>query len=159
MLRKQILHTGSVKPAYHDGISIQDVATVFVTSEAVDHPVDHICDGHHGRGATRWIAGEPGEQVIVLAFDSPQDLHKVSLEIEEPNVSRTQELTLALSFDGGQTYREVLRQEYNFSPPGTTFERETWVVPARAVTHLRLCIKPDKSNHPAYATITSLVLQ
>jgi hypothetical protein len=159
MLRKQILRTGSMKPAYHDAVSIQDVATVFVTSEAANHPVDHICDGNHGLGATRWIAGEPGEQVIVLAFDSPQNIHKISLEIEEPSVSRTQELTLALSFDGGRTYREVLRQEYNFSPPSTTFERENWTVAAQAVTHLRLCIKPDKSNRTAYATITSLVLQ
>ena len=61
--------------------------------------------------------------------------------------------------DGGRTYGEVLRQEYHFSPPGTTFERENWEVRVEAVTHLRLVIKPDKGGKPCRATITSLVLR
>ena len=50
-------------------------------------------------------------------------------------------------------------QEYNFSPPGTTFEREDWMVPAEGVTHLRLWIKPDKGGKPCRATLTSLALR
>ena len=61
------------------------------------------------------MAGEVGEQTIILAFDQPQRVQKVGLEIEEPETSRTQELSLAVSRDGGHTYREVLRQEYNFA--------------------------------------------
>ena len=53
----------------------------------------------------------------------------------------------------------MLRQEYNFSPPGTTFEREDWAVTAAGVTHLRLQIKPDKGGKPCRATLTSLVLR
>ena len=49
---------------------------------------------------------------------------------------------------GGPTGK-LLRQEYNFSPPGTTFEREDWAVPAEGVTHLRLVIRPDKGASPA----------
>ena len=114
------------------------MATVLVTSEAPEHPVDHAFDAHRGPGGSRWVAGEPGEQALILAFDAPQAIRRVVLEVEEPEVARTQELQLAVSSDGGTTYREVLRQEYNFSPPGTTFEREDWAVTAEGVTHLRL---------------------
>jgi hypothetical protein len=95
---------------------------------------------------------------LVLAFDAPQAIRRVALEVEEPEVARTQELQLGVSTDGGRTYREVLRQEYNFSPPGTTFEREDWAADAEGVTHLRLVIRPDKGDKPCRAMITSLVL-
>jgi hypothetical protein len=59
----------------------------------------------------------------------------------------------------GRTYREVLRQEYNFSPTGTTFEREDWEVGGEHVTYLRLVILPHKGCKPCRATISSLVLR
>jgi hypothetical protein len=49
-----------------------------------------------------------GEQVLILAFDAPQAIRRVVLEVEEPTVPRTQELQLAVSSDGGRTYRERL---------------------------------------------------
>jgi hypothetical protein len=93
-----------------------------------------------------------------VAFDAPEAVGRVILEVEEPEVVRTQELQLAISSDGGRTYRDVLRQEYNFSPPGTTFEREDWAVSAAGATHLRLQVKPDKGDKPCRATLTSLVV-
>jgi hypothetical protein len=96
---------------------------------------------------------------MILAFDAPQTIRHILLEVEEPEVARTQELQLPLSCDGGLTYRELLRQEYNFSPPGTTFEREDWAVTAESVTQLRLLIKPDKRDKSCRATLTSLVLR
>jgi hypothetical protein len=80
---------------------------------------------------------------VILAFDSPQVIRRVVLEVEEPEIARTQELQLAVSTDGGWTNRELLRQEYNFSPPGMTFQREDWAVNLDAVTHLRVVIKPQ----------------
>ena len=160
MLRKQIIKAQADPPATMPGeIDIAAVATVQVTSEDPGHPVDHAFDGNRGPGGSRWVAGEPGEQTVILTFDAPQAIHRVILEVEEPEVARTQELQLALSTDGGKNYREVVRQEYNFSPPGTTFEREDWAVNADAVTHLRLSIKPDKGGKPSRATITSLSLR
>jgi hypothetical protein len=108
------------------------------------------------------LAGSPGSRVsrwLILAFDAPQTTGQVVLEVEEPEVSRTQELHLSLSCDGGRTYRELLRQEYNFSPPGTTFEREDWAISAQGVTHLKLVIKPDKGDKLCRATLTPLVLR
>jgi hypothetical protein len=159
MLRKQVIQAISSAPIpTSDAIDIVAVATVLVTSEDPGHPIDHAFDDRRGPGGSRWIAGEPGEQTVILAFDSPQVIRRVALEVEEPEVARTQELHLALSTDGGRTYRELLRQEYNFNPPGTTFEREDWAVNSDAVTHLRLVIKPDKGGKPCRATITSLVV-
>src|SRR3954462_13233973 len=160
MLRKQIIERHSSAPILSSGgIDIAAVATLLVTSESPDHPVDHAFDGRRGPGASRWIAGEAGEQELILTFDTPPTIRQVGLEVEEPEVARTQELHLSTSCDGGQTYRELLRQEYNFSPPGATFEREQWAVTAEGLTHLRLVIKPDKGGKPCRATLTSLVLR
>ena len=160
MLRKQIIKPQPVTPDANTGeIDIATVATVLVTSEAPDDPIDHVFDDQRGPGGTRWIAGEPGEQSVILAFDAPQPINQILLEVEELEVPRTQELQLTLSCDGGRTYRELLRQEFNFSPDGTTFEREKWTVSAQEVTHLRLVIKPDKGDKPCRATLTSLVLR
>jgi hypothetical protein len=79
---------------------------------------------------------------VILLFDSPQTIRKIGVAIEELAVSRTQELSV--SSDGGRTYREFVRQEFNFSPPGTSFERELWFTSEGAVTHLRLRSSPTR---------------
>jgi hypothetical protein len=159
MLRKQVLDHSPPPPAPAGEIDVTGIATVLVTSETADHPIDNVFDSRRGPGGSRWVAEQPGEQTLILAFDSPQMIRQVTLEVEEPEVRRTQELALSLSQDGGQTYREVVRQEFNFSPPGTVYEREQWTVSAEMVTHLRLWIKPDKGNQAFKATLTSLSLR
>ena len=159
MLRKLIIKPHPVTPLSISGeIDIAEVATVLVTSESSDHPIDHVFDDHREPGGTRWIAGEPGLQCVTLVFDAPQTINQILLEVEEPEVARTQELVLSLSCNGGRSYRELLRQEFNFSPTGTTFEWENWNVSAEGVTHLRLVIEPDKGDKLCRASLTSLVL-
>jgi len=159
MLRKQIITKRSGESASLEGeIPIADVATVQVTSEQADHPIDNAFDESRGPGGSRWVAEAPGEQTVILVFDSPQTIRKIGVEAEELAVSRTQELAVSVSSDGGRTYRELVRQEFNFSPPGTSFERELWSVSAGAVTHLRLAIKPDKGGRVGLATLTSLAV-
>jgi len=140
-------------------LDVAAIASVLVTSETADHPVENAFDARRGPGGSRWVAETPGEQTLILTFDTPQKIQQVLLEVEENQASRTQELQLAISLDGGRTYCELLRQEYNFSPPGTTFEREEWVVAAEGVTYLRLWIKPDKRNRPVRASLTALSLR
>ena len=159
MLRKQIIPKRSGESASLEGeIPIAVVATVQVTSEQADHPIDNAFDESRGPGGSRWVADAPGEQTVILVFDSPQTIRKIGVEAEELTVSRTQELSVSVSSDGGRTYRELVRQEFNFSPPGTSFERELWSVSAGAVTHLRLEIKPDKGGRIGRATLTSLAV-
>ena len=159
-MRKQILKSQpTVAAPGRGGLDVAAIATVLVTSELAGHPVENAFDGRRGPGGSRWISESGGEQTLVLAFDAPQTIRSVGLEIEEAETSRTQELQLAVSCDGEKTYRELLRQEFNFAPPDTTFEREEWTISVEAVTHLRLQIKPDKGGRPCRASLTALVLR
>jgi hypothetical protein len=157
-MRKYILHRFNESPQKEE-IPIGSLATVFVSSEEIDHPIDYVFDQQRGPGGTCWIAGEDGEQIVILAFDTPQTIDQVAIEVEEPNVYRTQEIQLAVSKDGGVTYRELRRQEFNFSPDSTTFEREEWTISEQDITHVRLWIKPDKGGKDCRATLTSISLR
>jgi hypothetical protein len=159
MLRKQLLNASSATTSSPTEKDITALATVLMSSEDPDHPVDNAFDTSRGPGGSRWVAAESGEQRLILAFDTPQRIRTVSLEFEELDVTRTQELQLSVSSDGGQSYQELRRQEYTFSPGGATFEREQWSITAEGVTHLQLVITPDKGNKPCRAVLTSLVLQ
>jgi hypothetical protein len=159
MLRKQILNDRPAVGAPRlDVKDIPALATVLVTSEETQHPVDHLFDASGGPGGTRWIAGADGDQTLVLAFDTPQTIRAIGIEAEEPSATRTNVLIISLSEDGGRTYRERIRQEFNFSP-GTTFEREEWSMPADRVSHIRIVIQPDKGHAPHRATLTSLTVR
>ena len=155
-MRKHILRHQPIPDARE--IPVNSIATVFVTSEDAGHPIEHAFDDRRGPAATRWIAEQPGEQTITLAFDTPQTIHRVVLEVEERDVSRTQELDVSVSRDGGRHYRELRRQEFNFSPDGATFEREDWLITETDVTHLRIRIRPDKGGKASRASVTSVIL-
>ena len=139
-------------------IPILSVAAVEVTSEAEGHPLAYVFDESRGPGASQWIAAQPGDQTLIIAFHHPQTIRRVTLEIEEPDTARTQDIQLCMSSDGGQTYRELRRQEFTFSPDGTTWECEDWAVTEFNVTHVKVVIKPDKGRKDCIARLTSLVL-
>lgn len=157
-MRKQIVGNPPT-PAPGGELDVATLAIATITSEDPAHPLECAFDGQRGPGSSYWQAATPGLQKITLAFDAPQTLQQVVLEIEEPQAVRSQELVLSYSQDGGQTYREIQRQGYNFSPPGTTWEREDWQVRCDRLTHLRLEINPDTEGRPAIARLTTLVLR
>lgn len=134
---------------------MESMALVEVTSEDAASPVESALAGGGGPG---WRAAQPGEQVIRLLFDEPQRLGRVRLLFEEEGRGRTQEFVLRWSGDGGRTYREVVRQQYNFSPPTTTHESEEYRVELEGVTALELCIIPDVGGGDARATLKLLRL-
>jgi hypothetical protein len=159
-MRKKMLGTEPAETVAAPGaLDIAAIATAWISSEDPNHPIENAFDSSRGPGGSRWVAAQPGEQTLILDFDAPQAIRRISLEVEELALSRTQELQLAVSHDRGETYRELVRQEYNFSPPDTTFEREAWSFDLQGVTHLRLWLKPDKGNRPCRASLTSLILQ
>jgi F5/8 type C domain len=99
-------------------------ATVAYSSEDPSHPVAHLIDGQVGRGATRWASRRANAtEQIVLVFDHPR-ISRLSYEVEESAHERTQEIRLEVSTDLGRTYRQVLAQDYTFSPQGATFQHE-----------------------------------
>lgn len=105
-----------------------------------------------------WHAAEPGVQTIRLIFDQPQRLRRISVVFEETETVRTQEFTLRWSPDLGSSFREIVRQQWNFSSQDATRETEEYNVDLSNVTLLDLVIDPDKGNDKAQATLLSLRL-
>ena len=152
-------HTGLSSTLEVPKLAVLLVGTVQASSEADGHAIELAFDHDQGPGATYWKAGQPGDQTVTVAFEQPCTIEQVTLQVEERAVPRTQEIQLAMSTDGGLTYREHIRQEFNFSPDGATWEEETWAVHQEHVTHVRLVIKADKGRKDIYATLTSFVLR
>src|SRR5580693_3959468 len=158
-LRKRPLETDVATNARDAGeIDIAGGATIAYTSEDPAHPVDHMLDGRCGPGATRWISARPDTvEHIVVEFDRPQAISRLVYEVEETMRERTQEVRVEVSKDGGRSYRQILVQEYNFSPRGATYQREEQRFNLRRVTHLRLTLVPNKSGSGT-ASLTALRL-
>jgi hypothetical protein len=134
-------------------LDLGSVATVEVTSETKDHPVESALLLSETRG---WRAAHPGTQIIRLLFDHPLKIKRISLVFEETESTRTQEFVLRWSSDLGHSFREIVRQQWNFSPPGTGQELEDYLVDLSNVTVLELEIVPDKSGGEARASLESL---
>src|SRR5438874_10685867 len=94
---------------------------------------------------------------IVLEFDRPQQISCLVYEVEECRQERTQEVRVEVSSDHGRTYRQVLVQEYTFSPQGAIFQHEELRLELPAITHLSLTIVPNKSGS-GIASLTALRL-
>jgi hypothetical protein len=96
------------------------------------------------------------DHTIRLLFDQPQRLRRISLVFEETETERTQEFVLRWSPDGGRSFREIVRQQWNFSPLSTIREVEEYPVELLGVTVLELVIVPDISRGVARASLKSL---
>jgi hypothetical protein len=136
-------------------LDLERAAVVEVTSEDEHFPVESAFSSGDARG---WRAASPGPQTIRLIFDHPQRLKCVSLVFEEDEIGRTQEFVLRWSSDGGSTLQEIVRQQWNFSPPGSRREVEQYQVDLHNVSVLELVIKPDIAGGVARASLKNLRL-
>jgi hypothetical protein len=130
-----------------------EIAQVEVTSEQSSHPIEGALLAGSESG---WRAAYPGEQTIRLIFDEPQRVSRIRLVFVETDRARTQEFVLRWSRDEGRSFREIVRQQWNFSPPDTTREMEEYRVELAGVTTLELAIVPDKSGGEARASLEQL---
>jgi hypothetical protein len=157
-MRKRIIGHGprddaAAEPGWLD---LERLAQVEITSEDVDQPIEAALIPGKGSG---WRAAQPGEQTLRLWFDEPLRLRRIRLVFHEDEQGRTQEFVLRWSPDGGQSYREILRQQFNFSPPGASSEVEDYDVELAGVTILELKIVPDISGGSARASLAQLRLR
>ena len=154
-MRKRIIGhgPGEVAAAEPGWIDLEHLAQVEITSEDVDHPIESALIPGTGSG---WRAAQPGEQTIRLRFDEPLRLKRIHLVFQEDEHERTQEFILRWSPDGGQSYREIVRQQYNFSPPEAAREVEDYDVDLHGVTALELRIVPDISGGSTRASLAQL---
>ena len=106
-------------------LDLDRLAVVEVTSEAKEYPVESALVPGETRG---WRAADSGIQTIRLIFDQPQRLTRIALVFEENEAERTQEFVLRWSGDGGRSFREIVRQQWNFSPPNSIHEVEEYRV-------------------------------
>lgn len=155
-MRKRIINPVQQKTSSLDleWLNIDELAAVEITSEDAAHPIESaLLPGRSG-----WRAAGPGKQTIRLNFDRPQRIQRIWINFVEPSTERTQEYLLRWSADSGKSFREIVRQQWNFTPRGATSETEDLHVELPAVTELELSIIPDISGGNALASLAQLRL-
>ena len=154
-MRKRLItpipQTGT--PRDQGWLNLDRAAVVEVTSEEKEYPVESALVAGEMRG---WRAADSGAQTIRLIFDEPQRLARIALVFEETETERTQEFVLRWSPDGGRSFREIVRQQWNFSPPNAIREVEEYRVGLSDVSVLELVIVPDISRGSARASLKSM---
>ena len=154
-MRKRIIdrEPQNVVSVDQGSFDLQSLAQVELTSEDATNPIEAALVPGAGLG---WRAAQPGEQTIRLVFDELRRVRRIQLLFQEDQQARTQEFVLRWSPDGGQSYRQIVRQQYNFSPPGVTREFEDYAVDLAGVTVLELRIVPDIGGGGARASVAQL---
>jgi hypothetical protein len=134
-MRKRVVTPMSQKSlASGEGwLNLDNLASVEVTSEDADSPIESALLEGDSLG---WRAAQPGSQTIRLIFDPSQQLQRIWLAFEDTEGSRTQEFVLRWSPDAGQSFHEIVRQQWNFSAPAGLREVEDYAVDLFDVTVL-----------------------
>jgi hypothetical protein len=156
-MRKQILNTSTEKTSSGGQVwlDVENLAQVELSSEDAAHPIEAALLPGEGSG---WRAAQAGEQTIRLMFDEARRIRRIQLLFQEHQQARTQEFVLRWSPDGGQSWRDIVRQQYNFSPPGMAREFEDYTVDIDGVKLLELKIVPNISGGDAKASIAQFLI-
>lgn len=152
MKKRMIAAAPSASTAEAEWLRLDELAEVEITSEDPNHPIEAAL-GAAGQGG--WKAATPGEQTIRLIFNPPRVVKTVQLVFEERERERRQEFVLSATTPGGLS-RELVRQQFNFSPGGATREQETYHIDLPAVAVLELTLTPDVSGGDARASLQQL---
>jgi hypothetical protein len=156
-MRKRIVDRNTEKSSSVDKawLDLESLAQVEVSSEEAQHPIEAALVPGASSG---WRAAAPGQQLVRLMFDEPQNLRLIHLVFDEHEQERLQEYTLRWCSSAGQPYREIVRQQYNFSPPTTSREIEDYNVNLDSCAELELSIVPDLRGSAAHASLAEFRL-
>jgi hypothetical protein len=156
-MRKTLINqpTKHTPPSDLNYLKLEHLAEVEISSECQEHPIESALVEGSGTG---WQAAGSGEQTIRLIFDQPQTIKHISLLFDEQEQSRTQEFVLLWRMGDEDFFREILRQQYHFSPPHSAQETENYAVDLKQLKALELRIIPDISGGEACAKLTRLRL-
>ena len=156
MRKRQIISTPqNAATSDEDWLDIGRAASVEVTSEETGFPIESALLGETSQG---WRAADSGAQTIRLIFDEPRRLRRIWLVFEDNQGGHTHEFVLRWSPDGGHSFREIVRQQWNFSQSDAVRETENYAVELSEVTVLELTISPDKSGGKFRASLVNLRL-
>ena len=78
-----------------------------------------------------------------LVFDDPRDVASIRLVFRESEQERTNEFALSYVLQSGE-HREIVRQQWTFSPGGSTEEVEDYQVGLKGVSSLTLSVRPGQ---------------
>jgi hypothetical protein len=156
-VRKRLISQTLPNPGFtaQDWLNVERLAAVEVTSEEDGYPIESALLSDEKRG---WRAAHVGTQTIRLIFDEPQKIKRIWLVFEDRENTRTQEFVLRWSADAERSFREIVRQQWNFSPPNAILETEDYAVEIPGVKTLELVIVPDISGGAARASLRNLRL-
>jgi hypothetical protein len=132
-------------------LDLDQLASVQVTSEDPASPIESALSFEGPAGG--WRANAPGEQTIRVLFDQPTSIHHIHLRFVESREERTQEFVLRWKPVSGEA-REIVRQQWNFSPAGSTVEVEDYTVDLPNASVLELVIRPNINSLPGSAVAT-----
>lgn len=135
-------------------LNLEEIASVEVSSEDPLYPFEHVLRGAANDG---WKAAGPGPQTIRLTFDEPRSIRRIRLEFRENGPERVQEFAL-YAMTANQGRKEVLRQQWTFSPGGSTRELEDYPVELADVTAIELQIDPGRHDKHRIASLRSIAL-
>lgn len=150
-MRKRLIppNPGDTSTFRRDWRGLETAAEAEVTSEDPAFPLESALGIAPGSG---WRASTPGTQTIRLLFDHPLTVRRIHLEFREEQRERVQEFLLRWSPDGGQTWHDIVRQQYNFSSAATR-EIEDYRVQLDHATAVELQIIPDITRREATASL------
>ena len=155
-MRKRIIRQADSTPQSRSEprwLDLDRIAEVEVTSEEPSFPIESaLALASESQG---WRAAEPGEQLVRLIFDAPTTLHRIKLEFVETEAARTQEFVLRWAAKRNHPFREIVRQQWTFSPGGSTQEIEDYQVNLAGLGVLELAIRPDRSGGNAIASLAA----
>jgi hypothetical protein len=121
-MRKSILSSDPDHASFSSDqwLNLEELASVEISSEDPSYPFE---DALHGATRSGWKAAAPGPQAIRLTFDDPRSIRRIRLEFRETGPERVQEFVL-YAVTANQARKEVVRQQWTFSPDGSTREIE-----------------------------------
>jgi hypothetical protein len=158
-MRKSIVSPSAVAATPINDLwrDLERIARVEISSEDEQFPIEHALVR---KPTTGWRAAGTGPQLIRLHFDEPLNIKRLRLHFVDKTAERSQEF--AVYAGAGAELKEVVRQQWSFSPNGSTEEIEEYSVNLSGITMLELRIDPDRSHDPKqsqnYASLQSLKL-
>ena len=133
-------------------LDLNELAHVDLTSEDDAHPIENALTGNSADG---WRASKVGPQTIRIHFDKPQAVRLVHLRFVEKEQERAQEFLLSY-VRNDERKSEIVRQQWSFSPNGSSEQVEDYIVNLADVKTIELMIDPDRGLDRTPATLAEL---
>lgn len=159
MQKEIVAHTTIAGKSHEptDWLDLESIARVQLTSEDPAFPIENALSTNPERNELGWRAAVPGPQTIALVFTVPTHLRRIFASFIEHKTERSQEFVLRYS-SATEEDREIVRQQWNFSPTGSAQEVEDYTVELESVTKLEITIDPDRERGQGRAILNALRL-